>query len=182
MHFFFVDELSNLQYFLENTEVEFRITDGPKWNKPLAFSSAYPLTHFNILTSDKKDYVQRQNILLHFFGTDIDPFYLLATTGLKKDNEIKTENIFLYQYNKVYFPDNTYYNSDPLPIEWLELFESREYFLEKFRKEEDESKDLGFTPFCSMKELNYLEPDFKGRWNVRQEAIITGLSNTQQIV
>ncbi len=57
MHFFFVDELDNLQYFLENTEVEFRITDGPKWNKPLALASAYPFTHFNISKSDKKDYV-----------------------------------------------------------------------------------------------------------------------------
>src|SRR5690606_1025402 len=111
--------------------------------------------------------VQRQNILLHFFGNDIDPFYLLATTGLKKDKELKTEKIFLYHYNKVYFTENTYYNSDPLPVEWLELFESREYFLEKFKKEEDETKNLGFTPFCSIKELNYLENDFKGRWNVR---------------
>ncbi len=79
----------------------------------------------------------------------------MTTAGLKKDKEIKTEKIFLYHYNKVYFPENTYYNSDPLPIEWLELFESREYFLEKFKKEEDETKNLGFTPCCSIKELNY---------------------------
>ena len=92
--------------------------------------------------------------------------------------------MFLYQYNEVFFPENTYYNCEPLPIEWLELFEGREYFLERFRKEEDEgeNKNLGFTPFCSIKELNYLEPDFKGRWNVRQEAIITGFSDTRAIV
>ena len=67
---------------------------------------------------------------MHFFGTDIEPFYLLSTIGLKMDKEIRTEKIFLYRYNNVYFPDNTYYNSDPLPIEWLELFETREYFKE----------------------------------------------------
>ena len=50
-------------------------------------------------------------------------------SGLKKDKEIKTEKLFLYKYNQVYFPENTFYNSDPLPIEWLELFESRDYFL-----------------------------------------------------
>ena len=126
-HFFFVDEIHHLDYFLKNTEVEFRITDGPHWNKPLAFASAYPFTHFDV--SPTGDYVQRQNILLHFFGTDIDPFYLLTATGLKKDKEIKTEKVTLYKYNQLYFPDNTYYNSDPLPIEWLELFELREYFL-----------------------------------------------------
>eukprot|EP00347_Sterkiella_histriomuscorum_P000881 403374165 len=182
-HFFFVDHLVNLEYFLNNTEVEFRITDGPQWNKPIAFASAYPFTHFDVKLSEKKaDYVQRQNILLHFFGSDLEPFYLLATTGLKKDKEIKTEKMYLYLYNQVYFPENTYYNSDPLPIEWLELFESRDYFMEIFKKEEDENKNLGFTPFCSIKELNYLEPDFKGRWNVRQEAIITGFSDTRNIV
>lgn len=105
--------------------------------------------------------------MLHFFGNDIDHFYLSTTVGLKKDKEIKTEKFYLYKYNHVYFPDNTYYNSDPLPIEWLELFESKEYFKEKFEKEEDDSKNIGFTPFCSKSELNYLEKDFRGRWNVR---------------
>jgi hypothetical protein len=38
----------------------------------------------------------------------------------------------------VYFPDNTYYNSDPLPIEWLELFETREYFKKDFEKQDEE--------------------------------------------
>ena len=58
-HFFFVDELLNLEYFLKNTEVEFRITDGPRWNKPVAFASAFPFTHFDIASSINKDYVQR---------------------------------------------------------------------------------------------------------------------------
>jgi hypothetical protein len=46
VYFFFIDSIESLQNFLENTEVEFRITDGPHWNKPLAFASAYPFTHF----------------------------------------------------------------------------------------------------------------------------------------
>ncbi len=58
-HFFFVDELENLEYFIKNTEVEFRITDGPKWNKPLAFASAFPFTHFDVSSSVNNDYVQR---------------------------------------------------------------------------------------------------------------------------
>ena len=58
-YFFFVDEIKNLEYFLENTEVEFRITDGPKWNKPIAFASAYPFTHFSTKNAGNKEYVQR---------------------------------------------------------------------------------------------------------------------------
>ena len=54
-----MDDLENLEFFLKNTEVEFRITDGPKWNKPLAFASAYPFTHFDVAKSAEEDYVQR---------------------------------------------------------------------------------------------------------------------------
>ena len=32
----------------------------------------------------------------------------------------------LYQYNDVLFPENHYYNSDALPIEWMEIFETKE--------------------------------------------------------
>lgn len=52
-----------------------------------------------------------------------NPFYSTMTVGFKKDNEIKTEQIELFKYGNVYFPDNDYYNSDCLPTEWLELFE-----------------------------------------------------------
>lgn len=135
-HYVFVDEdMENLRYFLENTEIEFRITDGPRWNKPLAFASARPFTHFAVGQAGNEGYVQRQSILLHFFG-DVDPFYLLATAGLKRDNEAMPEKLSLYHYNRAYMPENTFYNSDPLPVEWLELFETREYFLEKFRRKE----------------------------------------------
>ena len=57
VHFFFSDSLEGLENFLENTEVEFRITDGPKWNKPIAFASAYPFTHFKV--TNQKEYISR---------------------------------------------------------------------------------------------------------------------------
>lgn len=59
------------------------------------------------------------------------------TVGLKKDQEIKTEKIVLYKYGKVYFPNNEYYNSDPLPIEWLELFEDHKVLFEKFNDDKE---------------------------------------------
>jgi hypothetical protein len=46
IHFIFSESIESMQFFLENTEVEFRITDGPSWNKPLAVASAFPFTHF----------------------------------------------------------------------------------------------------------------------------------------
>ena len=55
VHFFFTDSTENLVNFIENTEVEFRLTDGPQWSKPIAFASAYPFTHFK--ATSEKDYV-----------------------------------------------------------------------------------------------------------------------------
>lgn len=46
IYFFFTDSNENLLNFMQNTEVEFRITDGPHWNKAIAFASAFPFTHF----------------------------------------------------------------------------------------------------------------------------------------
>ena len=81
--------------------------------------------------------------------------------GIKKDLEIKTEKINLYKINNTYFPENTYYNSDPLPIEWLELFEKRENFLHIFEDETSgeglKHQNLGITPFSTKKELDYLD-------------------------
>lgn len=180
VHYFFNDNSQHIESFLKNTEVEFRITDGPAWTKAIAQARAFPLTHFlgSLDKEGKYDgYCQRQNLLLHFFGNGIERFYVDMACGLKKDKQIKTEKIYLYRYNNMYFPENNYFNSDPLPIEWLELFESSEFFHQEFEKEEDDNDRLAFTPFCSKKELNYLEQDFKGRWNVRKEALITSKQN-----
>lgn len=51
------------------------------------------------------------------------------TVGLKEDMMIKTEKIMLYRFNDVFFPENSYYNSDPLPIEWIEVFEEAQTFM-----------------------------------------------------
>ena len=45
-YFFFAPKNETITDFLENTEVEFRMTDGPKWNKPIAMASAHPFVHF----------------------------------------------------------------------------------------------------------------------------------------
>ena len=63
---------------------------------------------------------------------ELSKFFVNLTVGLKKDQEIKTEKIVLYKYGNVYFPNNDYYNSDPLPIEWMEIFEDSKNLAEIF--------------------------------------------------
>ena len=59
------------------------------------------------------------------FSSSAEPSLLRAVIGLKKDYETRTENIDLKLLKGVYFPIDSFYNCDPLPQTWLELF-SRE--------------------------------------------------------
>lgn len=77
------------------------------------------------------------------------------TCGLIKDNEIKDADLKIYNYNRIFFPDNFYYNSDPIPIEWLELFEDWNDIMSIYEKEVVMNK-IGVNPFSSKKELDYL--------------------------
>ena len=43
--------------------------------------------------------------------------------GLVWDDKYNTENLNLYKYNNIYFPDESFYNSDPFPNEWMEMFD-----------------------------------------------------------
>jgi hypothetical protein len=49
--------------------------------------------------------------------------------GLKKDQPIQLEDVDLYEYNTCYFPEKDYFNCDLVPIEWLELFETKKVIL-----------------------------------------------------
>jgi len=39
------------------------------------------------------------------------------------DAKYNTENLNLYKYNNIYFPDESFYNTDPFPNEWMEMFD-----------------------------------------------------------
>jgi len=68
------------------------------------------------------------------------------TVGMKMDHNIKNNDLNMYNYGDVYFPDPNYFNCDPFPIEWLELFQDRETFMHI----EDEgslcNQKIGITP------------------------------------
>ena len=71
------------------------------------------------------------------------------TIGLKEDLKIKTENIMLYRFNDVFFPDNSYYNSDPLPVEWIEVFQENQIYKEK-RKESQSKQEMNRSKEISL--------------------------------
>lgn len=72
-----------MKSFLNNTEIELRITEGINWNKPIAIASSFALQYFKIknpseVSEDGNELlVQRQGLQLYFFGPKI------STTVLK---------------------------------------------------------------------------------------------------
>lgn len=66
------------------------------------------------------------NVYMFCLKKNIEPFYIKTQWGYKFDQKIQTENLDLWKYNSVFFPDNCYFNSNALPIEWLEMFEKKE--------------------------------------------------------
>ena len=43
--------------------------------------------------------------------------------GLFCDGLYNTGKLNLYKYNNIYFPDENYYNCNPFPPEWMEMFD-----------------------------------------------------------
>jgi hypothetical protein len=50
-----------------------------------------------------------------------------CTVGLKRDYQIQADSLQLYPYKGIYFPEKNYFNSDPLPVEWMEIFDKVEH-------------------------------------------------------
>ncbi|CAI2379679.1 unnamed protein product [Moneuplotes crassus] len=147
VHYFFT-EFYQINKLLEETKLEIRITSGEDWSKVLAVGAIAPFYDMN---PDKYEMVQTEYLRVPFLSQHVPEFYLTMKSGLKYDKDIlvgktnedtsenlpgnensnqkdvkEEEKLTLYQFNDVLFPENHYYNSDSLPIEWMEIFETKE--------------------------------------------------------
>jgi hypothetical protein len=66
------------------------------------------------------------------------------------DGKFDTSNLNLYKYNGVYFPDDTYYNVNPFPDVWMEIFDVT--YIE--RKEKIIENAEFYEPVCEENELD----------------------------
>lgn len=53
IHFFFTEKDANLDDFLNNTQIEIRITDGPNWNKVMYKATCSPFALFKVISIAK---------------------------------------------------------------------------------------------------------------------------------
>jgi hypothetical protein len=58
-----------------------------------------------------------------FLFCDSEKYLVLKTiSGLVCDGNYNTAKMNLYRFNGIYFPDDGFYNCNPFPIEWIEVF------------------------------------------------------------
>ncbi len=93
-----------------------------------------------------------QSTRIYLFSKQLDKFSVKVMTGLKRDNEIQLEKLDLFNYNGVFFPEKNYFNCDLVPVEWLEIFESKETILELM---DAKSVPLTYTPNMIEQHLNF---------------------------
>jgi hypothetical protein len=48
VYYFFTEKDAELDEFIDHTEIEIRITDGPNWNNTIAKATCTPLIHFKV--------------------------------------------------------------------------------------------------------------------------------------
>jgi len=93
-----------------------------------------------------------QSSRIYLFSPFLEKFSVKINTGLKRDQQIQLDHLDLYEYNGVYFPEKNYFNCDLMPIEWLEIYESKEKILELLEKV---NVPITYTPNVIEQHLNF---------------------------
>jgi hypothetical protein len=83
----------------------------------------------------------------------------------------------LFKYNNVYFPDENYYNCNPFPPEWMEMFDPEG--VNQHDSFEDQAKEIeAYSPKCDKDELNKMIDFNKYKENNKYNNI-KGVINTR---
>jgi hypothetical protein len=129
IHYFF-SKNENILGLLRNMEVEIRLTDGADWDKIISNGHFKPFEYlegskFNLKKDDKLQdgTAKREHHMIHLLSKRISDMTVDCTVGLNMDHDVETENLRLYPQYGIFFPDSNYHNCNPLPIEWLDIFE-----------------------------------------------------------
>jgi hypothetical protein len=79
---------------------------------------------------------------------------LSLQAGLVCDSEkqkYNTGNLNLYRYHNIFFPDESFYNANEFPDEWMEMFEPQYSGRDEL---EEEKRIEKYSPKCTPHELN----------------------------
>jgi len=149
VYYFFSEDL-NIEKFINETEIKVRITQGQLWNSFLAEGSTKTLHHFK----NNVEGGQRHSSECLLFFEDSEYCTVSLCVGLVSDGIYNTEKFCLYKYSNIYFPDENFYNSNPFPDEWMEMFDQN-YVYSKFEQQREKPVQQ-YNPNLSQHELNLM--------------------------
>ncbi len=118
---YFFSQTSDISDFLQKFSVSFTIVGRNRTvlaEASCLLMSDYIIYGEEVMKADR----HRRNVKLCTSGMQL--LTLDVTTGLCMDGELDITKTPLYKYaqGNVYYPENSYYNSFPLPEEWMEIF------------------------------------------------------------
>lgn len=142
VHYFFSESL-NIDKFLAETNIKIRLTQGPDWNRTLAEGSSCTVSHFKNKTGVDCGQRHSSNILL--FYENCKYCELTLSVGLVLDGSYNTLDLNLYKDREIYVTDGSYYTSNPLPKEWMEMY--------ALNYDNAASDALEYSPICTEEEI-----------------------------
>jgi hypothetical protein len=163
-HYFF-SESRDVQNFLDQTNVEFRITKGKDWNDIVAQGSSTTLQYFKKVCPLAEG--QKHQVRILCFFEDGRYCTVKGLVGLVCDDMINTETMNLYKHNGIYLPDEGFFNSNPFPTEWLEMFEKSDVLMEEYiaakLEDHEHPKDQAYSAKCSNRDIEKMIDPIESR-------------------
>jgi hypothetical protein len=167
--FYFFSETKNIEKFLEDSELQFRLTTSKDFNNYLAHGSTRSFRNFE----NERTSGQKHAATVYMFFDDASIATLKCMLGLVCDRNHDTGSMNLYKYHGIYFPNQDFYNCNIFPLEWLEVFAEDGILREETKDWEENDKKNGevsqkYTPFCTGNELRKM---LEGKVRIRTASL-----------
>ena len=167
--FYFFSETKSIGHFLEDSELQFRLTLSKDFNNYLAHGSTRSFRNFE----NERTSGQKHASTVYMFFDDASIATLKCMLGLVCDRNHDTGSMNLYKFHGIYFPNQDFYNCNIFPLEWLEVFADDGVLREETEDWEDSAKKSGkvgqkYTPFCTGNELRKM---LEGKVRIRTTSL-----------
>lgn len=182
--------------FCSKLEMQLWITKGNELTSVIAHAKISPLKFFSGEMPFRTAFHEPVEVI--FFRDDEQYMNMKMSVGLACDSDInvKTLPINIRRYMGLYFPEESYFNSDPLPNEWMELFddaykglnntrildsshELEEVYSPKLNKDEMLTPPIGST---KVLHLNFnLDPTPKSKTTLAQRNKRQNMTRSERI-
>ena len=156
VYYFFSDK-QDIKNFLQDTELQVRITYTKDWNNYIAQGSTRTLSQFD----NNRLKGQKHESRIYMFFDSAEYCTIRFTAGLVCDGDFNTASMNLHKFNGIYFPNDDFYNCNIFPEEWIEIFmDEKRDDPNKDGNEGFETKGKPYTPVCTPAEMRkMLEPN-----------------------